>query len=185
MTNAQQTQYDRFVAAGFDPDAARTMIDRGAWVGTMEMSPKTRTGIEDYRRERDQARSRDVHIKAEVHTDDGLDVAHFDAASYFADPETTDEDILALARCGFGGDYPADDVARYFDDKDAGVTELFKHHDALVGTPRETGFECHVDVVDALAWIEAHRPHILGVVREATASSGTVSFMPLGTGPRL
>ena len=108
-------------------------------------------------------------VKAEVHTDDGLDQAYFDAALYFADPYTTDGALLELARCGFGGDYPADDVARYFEDKDGDVTVLFCHHDALVGTPRETGFECHVDRADAVKWIRAHRPYLLEAVREAVA----------------
>ena len=109
-------------------------------------------------------------VKAEVHTDDGLDQAYFDAALYFADPYTTDGDLLELAQCGFGGDYPADNVARYFEDKDCDVTVLFRHHDALVGTPRETGFECHVDPEDALAWIRKHRPYIIGASREPVES---------------
>ena len=105
-------------------------------------------------------------IKAEVHTDDGLDQAYFDATLYFADPDTTDGDLLELARCGFKGDYPADDVARYFDGKNADVTALFRHHHDLVGTPRETGFECHVDPEDALMWIRKHKPYIIGAIRE-------------------
>lgn len=108
-------------------------------------------------------------VKAEVHTDDGLDQAYFDAALYLADPYTTDSDLLELARCGFGGDYPADNVARYFEDKDDDVTALFRHHDALVGTPRETGFECYVDRNDAMKWIRANKPYLLVAVREAVA----------------
>ena len=109
-------------------------------------------------------------IKAEVHTDDGLDRAYFEALPYFTDPDTTDADILELAQCGFGGDYPADDVARYFDGKDADVTTLFKHHDDLLGTPRETGFECRIDPEDALTWIRKHRPYIIGASREPVES---------------
>ena len=52
MTDAQQTQYDRFIAAGFDPEDAVRMVELGAWLGTQDVSEQTVVEIERYRRER-------------------------------------------------------------------------------------------------------------------------------------
>ncbi len=32
MTDAEQTQYNRYLAAGYDPDTARVLVERGAWL---------------------------------------------------------------------------------------------------------------------------------------------------------
>lgn len=53
MTEAQQVQYDRFIAAGFDPDDAARLIGLGAWLGTQDVSEQTVGEIGRYRRERD------------------------------------------------------------------------------------------------------------------------------------
>ena len=53
MTDAQQTQYDRFIAAGFDPEDAARMVELGAWLGTQDVSEQAVIDIERYRRERD------------------------------------------------------------------------------------------------------------------------------------
>src|SRR5437879_738008 len=70
-------------------------------------------------------------IEAEVHSDDGVHEVTFDAALWFA--QATDDEIRDLAKCGWGGDYPADAVALFFEDSDPGdgaVAELFAylHH---------------------------------------------------------
>ena len=57
MTEAQTVQYRRFLDAGFDPADARIMIDRGAWLGTTEMSAEVVADIERYRTERDKERA--------------------------------------------------------------------------------------------------------------------------------
>ena len=54
MTDAQQTQYDRFIAAGFDPQDAARLVGLGAWLGTQDASEQTICDIERYRRERDE-----------------------------------------------------------------------------------------------------------------------------------
>ena len=53
MTDAQQTQCDRFIAAGFDPDDAARLVGLGAWLGTQDVTEQTVGDIERYRRERD------------------------------------------------------------------------------------------------------------------------------------
>ena len=44
MTKAQTVQYRRFLDAGFDPESARMIVERGAWLGTTEMSGGGVTG---------------------------------------------------------------------------------------------------------------------------------------------
>ena len=56
MTEAQQKQYDRFIAAGFDPDDAARLVELGAWLGTQDVSEQAVIDIERYRRERDARR---------------------------------------------------------------------------------------------------------------------------------
>lgn len=58
MTQIEQKQYARFILAGYDPDDAALLIERGAWLGTAEMSPETVADIKWYRRERDAKRER-------------------------------------------------------------------------------------------------------------------------------
>lgn len=57
MSEAQQKQYDRFLEAGYDPENAAMLVDRGAWLGTTEMTPEVVADVERYRAERDKAQS--------------------------------------------------------------------------------------------------------------------------------
>ena len=93
-------------------------------------------------------------IQAEVHSDDWAAEAKFDATPYFE--QASDEELKELADCDYGGDYAADDVARFFEDTDEGVAFVFKYLDAR----GDQGFECHVDVEQAEAWIRANRPDL-------------------------
>ena len=53
MTKTEQTQYDRFLAAGYDPDMAAQLIGRGAWLETIPMSANDVADVRRYRSERD------------------------------------------------------------------------------------------------------------------------------------
>jgi hypothetical protein len=64
-------------------------------------------------------------ITTEVHTDDYVAEAKFDAEPWFQ--QATDKQILALAGCQFGGDYPADEVAQWFDGKHEEVSDVFRY----------------------------------------------------------
>src|SRR5947207_601044 len=99
-------------------------------------------------------------IQATVHTDDHAREVEFDAAPWFE--QATDDDIRALADCAWGGDYPADAVAQFFEGKDEDIGDLF----AYLGHANEArtamladriGFECHVDQDEALAWLKGRR----------------------------
>ena len=96
-------------------------------------------------------------ISAHAYSDDKLYEVTFNAAPWFA--EADDEEILSLARCEWGGDYPADAVVHgmidSFDSED--VAQLSSMMD-YVTRKKDTGFECHVDEKDALAWLHMHRP---------------------------
>lgn len=64
MTEAQQIQYDRFIAAGYSPDDAATLIARGAWLGTEDVSPQTVADVNRYRAERDAKMGRGADREA-------------------------------------------------------------------------------------------------------------------------
>jgi hypothetical protein len=76
------------------------------------------------------------------------------ATPYFK--QASDQELNELAGCDYGGDYPADAVARFFEDTDEGVAFVFKYLDAR----GDQGFECHVDIEQAQAWIRASRPDL-------------------------
>jgi hypothetical protein len=96
-------------------------------------------------------------IPAEVHSDDHKVTATFDALQYFS--QASDDDLVALVDCGFGGDYPADEVAQFMAEFDEGVARVFTY---LSFEPEhfgeKVGFECHVDQSPALRWIKSNRP---------------------------
>lgn len=96
-------------------------------------------------------------IKAEAHSDDHAVEVEFDADTWFK--QATDQEIVDLVCCEFGGDYPADAVAR-----DSAVW-VFKLADMFTYIEirhkvEAMGFECHVDANDAVAWIKDNRPSI-------------------------
>jgi hypothetical protein len=92
-------------------------------------------------------------IRAEVHTDDHKLEIPFDATPWFE--QATRTEILALRKCGWGGDYPADDVAHWF----AGTLEhpMFVKLFSYLEIVNDQGFECHVDADDALEWLRQNQ----------------------------
>lgn len=96
-------------------------------------------------------------IRAEVHSDDYAAAAKFDATAWFE--QADDASIEQLSKCGFGGDYAADAVAEWSASLFDSVADVF-HYDELA----RCGFECHVNVNDAEAWIAANRPHLTNAI---------------------
>lgn len=90
-------------------------------------------------------------VQAEVHSDDHKAAASFDARLWFE--QATDEDIRELAGIGWGGDYEADAVARYMEDRNEDVAGVFTY-----ARTAALGFECHVDEASALAYLAIRRP---------------------------
>lgn len=96
-------------------------------------------------------------IKAECHSDDHAVEVTFDAVPFFK--KASYEKILALAKCGWGGDYPADEVAIYMAGKNKEVKDMFTYVEAR-RKQADVGFECHVDKVETLSWLLKNRPRI-------------------------
>ena len=96
-------------------------------------------------------------IKAEVHSDDYAVEIVFDAVSWFK--QASRKEIIELVKCGFGGDYPADYVAEFYEKNQ--TKDLFQYLHILNKEPNfECGFECHVDQDPALRWLRKNRPKI-------------------------
>jgi len=108
----------------------------------------------------DKAHEENLQVKAECHTDDHAATADFDAAPWFKNAD--DKDILELVECGFGGDYPADNVAIWMATHNIDIKRMFQYLET-----RRTGFECHVDPTQAVRWIKERRPHLMTAVEVA------------------
>lgn len=102
-------------------------------------------------------------VRASVHTDDFACECDFDATPWLE--QAKDSEIIALARIDFGGDYPADVVAMFFDgyDRDSNVAVglLFRY----VETSGQ-GFECYVNGGDTIRWLRDNRPYLIGLIEE-------------------
>lgn len=94
-------------------------------------------------------------ISARVCTDDGVVHEEFDATWYFE--QATFLDLVNLEGCGWGGDYPADDVAEFCRKR---CKKLFNYLE-LVNSDQQgdlVGFECHINREHVLEWLKEHRP---------------------------
>jgi len=97
-------------------------------------------------------------IKAECHSDDRNVEVEFDAEPWFE--QVSKDGVLKLASCGWGGDYPADEVATFMSDSVTRIADMFKYLEVIHGDPSKKdaqGFECHVDRDDVLIWLKKNR----------------------------
>jgi hypothetical protein len=101
-------------------------------------------------------------ITAEAHTDDHAVAICFDAEDWFIQAE--DSDILRLAECEWGGDYPADAVADYY--AETALDKLFTYISfrQQYSIKPTVGFECHVSASDAIAWVKLNRPLLFSIL---------------------
>ena len=101
-------------------------------------------------------------INANAYSDDHIFTAKFDATEFFKQAEL--KEIVQLASIGWGGDYAADDVATFFEDKVGfeDVTKIFEY----TRMKEDIGFECHVDEKDAMIWLRDNRPDVFEAVAE-------------------
>ena len=97
-------------------------------------------------------------IPAEVHSDDFHVQVKFDAVAWFKG--ATDKQLMELAESDWGGDYPADDVARFF--SGLMTKPVFDYLATRPTAPNgdTVGFECHVDPKAAAAWLRRFRPSV-------------------------
>lgn len=106
-------------------------------------------------------------IPAHVYPDNHALKARFDALTWF--DKAPDNAILALAECGWGGDYASDAVAEWFNNPEspyhnADVERVFDYLHAQRNVDENLGFECHVDGVKALEWLRHARPELFAVL---------------------
>lgn len=100
-------------------------------------------------------------ISAECHSDDRIYEVSFDATPWFE--QATDEEIIELAYCGWGGDYAADIVATDLPGDNKELAALFSYLAVIASIPHkrdEKGFEVHVNETEAMVWLDVHRPHL-------------------------
>lgn len=121
-------------------------------------------------RDPDEGSKPNFPIKAEVFSDDLKLSVKFDAGLYFAAAEN--QDILNLADCEFRGDTAADDVARY-------MSKLPGHSDIqavlfYADEVPDMGFECYMDLHDALEWIKHNRQDVLADVMDILEDNRTI-----------
>jgi len=92
-------------------------------------------------------------IPAKAWSDDRVIEVQFDAAPWFE--KATGKQIRDLIRCGFRGNYAADQVAHDLADEHDGLADLFKYLELANRSPvRHTiGFEVAVDRDAALFWL--------------------------------
>jgi hypothetical protein len=91
----------------------------------------------------------------------GIEV-EFDATKWAE--YASDEMLIDLAKCGFRGDYAADDVVIFMADFDDQASRLFKFIELVPRQPfsgETNGFECEVDREDLTTWVESNRPNLL------------------------
>lgn len=97
-------------------------------------------------------------ISATVHSDDYHIDFEFNAAPWFS--QASDDEIVALAKIDWGGDYEADDVAQFF--KKSTTKKLFDYlaTSPTMGKDETVGFECHIDADEAYRWLRENRPEV-------------------------
>ena len=96
-------------------------------------------------------------IPAKVTTDDNIASAEFDAIEWFL--KASDSTLIELHEIEYGGDYEADEVAEFFESRNAEVKSVFDYKN-IVGKFKTMGFECYVDSEAAIKWILEFRPHL-------------------------
>ena len=94
-------------------------------------------------------------IRAECHSDDRVFEIRFDALPFFQ--RASDDAILELARCGWGGDRPADEVAYFVEALNPEIANML----AYSWHKGHVGFEAYVDPTSAASWLKQNRPVLL------------------------
>ena len=107
-------------------------------------------------------------ISAIADTDDFAIILEFDATSFFE--QASDEDLIALAECDWGHDYPADEVAHFME---ASGDEQFGKFFTYINIKNEfrgdsdmTGFEVKVNRGEAIDWLTTFRPTVLAQINQ-------------------
>lgn len=107
-------------------------------------------------RAQEEAEGQEEKVSAQCWSDDRAVEVDFSAAPWLAQGGA--EDIVALAACGWRGDYAADKVAEWEAERNGDVAVMFDYiQSRLKVTNSEVGFECAVDQSEAKSWLFKHR----------------------------
>ena len=103
-----------------------------------------------------------IAIAAECYDDLFHHRVTFDSVDWFV--QASDQEIMDLAECGWGGNLPADAVAEFFENKNDDIDRVFKavrfFNNPRWGYKRKIGFECQIEEDSAVNWLRVHRPNI-------------------------
>lgn len=113
-------------------------------------------------------------VSAKCYSDDHVVECKFDAIKWIE--KASDEEILDLAQCEWGGDYPADVVAEHMSNHDPAVDDMFTYIRIRQDAGISEGFECHVNADDAKAWIKKNRPYLVAFVAMAEEDPATYDW---------
>lgn len=113
-------------------------------------------------------------VPAEVHSDDRIIEVEFDASEWLA--QASEQEIMDLAECGWGGEEAADVVAEYFQKKNPDIDKLFDYLHLVKDKKNAPGFECHVDEDEAIYWLVNKRPAI-GLKLASVPDSAVIAFL--------
>ena len=89
-------------------------------------------------------------IPAEIHSDDHVMKADFDALPWFEN--ATGGEIEDLFGCYWGGDYAADAVAMRLEDSNPEIARVFEYVQLRRKGGDSIGFEVHIDPAAAKNW---------------------------------
>lgn len=104
-------------------------------------------------------------ITAQAYSDDRNVEVIFDCFEFFEN--ASNEEIIQLARCGWGGDIPSDQVAISMADKVPDLAKMFTYLEIIAKDPLKkncNGFECHVDEPQAKKWVQEYRPDLFKII---------------------
>jgi hypothetical protein len=97
-------------------------------------------------------------IETEIHDDERRTQSTFDSTPWFE--QASDDEIVALAKIGWGGDTEADQVGLFFEDDEIGtpctVPSVFRTSMVL-----DVGYEVSINEEHARAWVQTNRPHLM------------------------
>ena len=100
-----------------------------------------------------------IIVSAEAHSDDHKIQVRFDATTWFE--QAGDEEINDLMEIHYGGNLAADRVADFFEKNQTKRLFDYLSFSPTMADGDTIGFECNIDQVQAEAWIEKNRPHLM------------------------
>lgn len=110
----------------------------------------------------DQERPVEGYASAEVHSDDRVYEAEFNAAIWLS--KASEADVVALVKEEWRTCEIADRVAEAAERVSQGVSEVLNYTRQMHRAGHSIGFECSVSGVDAMAWLNRYRPEVAAAV---------------------